>query len=144
MTQMAKLFRALADANRLRIVNILSERSICVCDLQSVLDLSQPFISRHLAYLRRVGLVKDRREGPRVCYSLAPNSPVIHALRAFLRDALSTSETFRFDLETLNNLEMSGRLKSLGVRILSGPADGAAAPVIDEVDTAEDAEERAA
>src|SRR3990172_11148564 len=53
MTDFAKLFRALADPNRLRILNILSHQAMCVCDLQAVLGLSQPFISRHLAYLRR-------------------------------------------------------------------------------------------
>lgn len=143
MTQMVRLFRALADSNRLRIVNILSERSICVCDLQSVLDLSQPFISRHLAYLRRVGLVRDRREGPRVCYSLAPDSPAIQALRAFLREVLPASETFQADLEVLNNLETSGRLRSLGLRIVTGPPDSAA-PASDEMEGAEDADACAA
>jgi len=143
MTQMAKLFRALADPNRLRIVNILSERGVCVCDLQSVLDLPQPFISRHLAYLRRVGLVRDRREGPRVCYSMASDSPATQALRAFLRDVLPSSETFQADLKVLSNLESSGRLKSLGLRIVAGPTDRAA-PASDEVEGAEDADARAA
>ncbi|HUU12147.1 MAG TPA: metalloregulator ArsR/SmtB family transcription factor [Terriglobia bacterium] len=140
---MAKLFRALADANRLRIVNILSERSSCVCDLQSVLGLSQPFISRHLAYLRRVGLVKDQREGPRVCYSLAPDSPAIQALRAFLREVLPSSETFRADLELLNTLESSGRLKSLGLQIVTSPTDSAS-PASDEGQGEENGDARAA
>lgn len=143
MTQMAKLFRALADANRLRIVNILSERSICVCDLQSVLGLSQPFISRHLAYLRRVGLVRDRREGTRVCYSLAPDLPAIQALRAFLREVLPTSETFQADLELLNTLESSGRLKSLGLHIVTSPTESASS-ASDAGQGEEDADARAA
>ena len=143
MTQMAKLFRALADANRLRIVNLLSERSICVCDLQSVLGLSQPFISRHLAYLRRVGLVRDRREGTRVCYSLAPDLPAIQALRAFLREVLLTSETFQADLRLLNTLESLGRLKSLGLRIVSSAADSTS-PVSNEGQGKKDADARAA
>jgi len=143
MTQMAKLFRALADANRLRIVNILSERSSCVCDLQSVLGLSQPFISRHLAYLRRVGLVKDQREGPRVCYSLAPDSPAIEALRAFLREVLPSSETFQADLKLLSSLESSGRLKSLGLQIVTSPTDSAS-PASDEGQGEENGDARAA
>jgi ArsR family transcriptional regulator len=143
MTQMARLFRALADPNRLRIVNVLSEMSICVCDLQSVLGLSQPFISRHLAYLRRAGLVRDRREGPRVCYSLAPDSPAIQALRAFLRQVLPTSETFQADLRRLGSLENSGKLKSLGLRIVATPAH-TTPPAGDEALGEEDVDTRAA
>jgi len=112
MTQMARCFRALADPNRLRIVNILSYCSICVCDLQSVLGLSQPFISRHLAYLRRVGLVRDQREGPRVCYSLALEGPFAHALQSFLREVLPLSETCQADLEQVAECGRSGRLRS--------------------------------
>jgi ArsR family transcriptional regulator len=143
MTQMARLFRALADPNRLRIVNILSERGICVCDLQSVLGLSQPFISRHLAYLRRVGLVKDKRQGPRVCYSLASDSPMIHAVRAFLRDVLPTSETFQADLKLLDSLERSGKLKSLGLRIVVSPT-GNASPMSSKEEGKEDIDDQAA
>jgi ArsR family transcriptional regulator len=121
MTQMAKLFKALADPNRLRIVNILSQESLCVCDLQSVLGLSQPFISRHLAYLRRVGLVRDRREGPRVCYSLALDSPTGQALRAFLREVLPLSETFQADLQEMARLIRFGQLRSAGLQIHSAP-----------------------
>jgi ArsR family transcriptional regulator, arsenate/arsenite/antimonite-responsive transcriptional repressor len=143
MTQMARLFRALADPNRLRIVNILSEQSICVCDLQSVLGLSQPFISRHLAYLRRAGLVRDRREGPRVCYSLASDSPAIQALRAFLRQVLPTSETFQADLKRLGSLENSGKLKSLGLQIVAAPAH-TTPPAGDEALGEADADTRAA
>ena len=112
MPQMAKLFRALADANRLRIINILSHRDLCVCDLQSVLGLSQPFISRHLAYLRRVGLVRDRRQGPRVCYSLALAGATGEALRALLRVAAQDSLTFQSDLRMLFDQAAAGRLKS--------------------------------
>ncbi len=143
MTQMAKLFRALADPNRLRIVNILSEQSICVCDLQSVLGLSQPFISRHLAYLRRVGLVKDQREGPRVCYSLAPDSPAFQALGAFLREVLPTSEIFLADRKLLNSLEDSGKLKSLGLRMVKSQTHSASA-ASDEGQGEENGDARAA
>jgi len=112
MPQAAKLFKALADENRLRIVNILSQRDVCVCDLQSVLGLSQPFISRHLAYLRRAGLVKDRREGARVCYSLALDDALGHALRALLHVAVQDSLTYQSDLRVLSEHASSRRLRS--------------------------------
>ncbi len=57
------LFRAFADPTRLRILNLLQEGEVCVCDLCAVLDEIQPKISRHLAYLRREGLVDVRQDG---------------------------------------------------------------------------------
>ena len=57
------VFRAFADPTRLRILNLLADREVCVCDLCSVLDEIQPKVSRHLAYLRRAGLVEVRQEG---------------------------------------------------------------------------------
>lgn len=111
MTQLARLFRALADPNRLRILNILSHRPLCVCDMQSVLQLPQPFISRHLAYLRRAGLARDRREGMRVVYSLAHETPVAEPLNQFLREAFSCFPEFRADVERLT-AEATGAVSS--------------------------------
>ena len=85
MPQITNLFRALADPNRFRIVNILSYRSLCVCDLQAAMGLSQPFISRHLAYLRRAGVVQAQREGTRMIYSLSLSKQVGQAVRPLLR-----------------------------------------------------------
>ena len=112
MSHLSRLFKALADPNRLRIVNILSENALCVCDLQSVLNLSQPFVSRHLAYLRNLGVVRDRRDGPRVCYSLALEGQLGLALRSFLGEALPLSPNLRADLDRLDELAKAGSLKS--------------------------------
>ena len=57
------LFRALADSTRLRLLNLIAEREICVCYFVEILNISQPKVSRHLAYLRRAGIVAARREG---------------------------------------------------------------------------------
>ena len=65
-----KLFKGLADATRLRIVNLLLQSELCVCDMQFVLGAPQPNISRHLIYLKNSGLVLDRREGTRTYYRL--------------------------------------------------------------------------
>jgi ArsR family transcriptional regulator len=65
-----KLFKALADETRVRIVALLGPGELCVCELQEVLDLPQPTVSRHLALLRAAGLVQDRREGNWVYYRL--------------------------------------------------------------------------
>ena len=57
------LFKALADRTRLRLLNLMGCGEVCVCFLVEVLGVSQPKISRHLAYLRRAGVVEARREG---------------------------------------------------------------------------------
>jgi ArsR family transcriptional regulator, arsenate/arsenite/antimonite-responsive transcriptional repressor len=66
-----QLFRALADGTRLRLLNLIAEREICVCYFVEILRASQPKISRHLAYLRRAGIATARREGKWMHYRLA-------------------------------------------------------------------------
>lgn len=68
---MVTLFQALADRTRLRLLNLMAGRELCVCYFVEILGESQPKISRHLAYLRRAGLVNARREGKWMHYSLA-------------------------------------------------------------------------
>ena len=67
---MEKLFLALADKTRLRLLNLMREDEICVCYFTEVLGESQPKISRHLAYLRNAGLVSARREGKWMHYQI--------------------------------------------------------------------------
>jgi ArsR family transcriptional regulator len=64
------LFRALADSTRLRLLNLIADREICVCYFVEILNISQPKVSRHLAYLRRAGIVASRREGKWMHYRL--------------------------------------------------------------------------
>ena len=68
--QLAKIFRALSQEARLKIIRLLTGGERCVCELFQALKLSQPKVSRHLAYLRKAGLVKNRREGLWQYYSL--------------------------------------------------------------------------
>lgn len=75
------LFKALADSTRLRILGLLLDSGVCVCDIHESLALPQPKVSRHLAYLRRAGLVEARKDGLWVHYSLARmTDPVMQAL----------------------------------------------------------------
>ncbi|WP_432823537.1 ArsR/SmtB family transcription factor [Trichloromonas sp.] len=71
MKNTARLFKALSDETRLRILALLTEGELCVCDLMAVLELPQSTVSRHLAYLRNSGLVCDRRAGVWMYYRLA-------------------------------------------------------------------------
>ena len=66
-----ELFKAFADKTRLRILNLVAQRERCVCEFQKILRVPQPTISRHLAYLRRSGLLVARRDGKWIHYSLA-------------------------------------------------------------------------
>jgi len=65
-----KFFKALADDTRLRILKLLQIREMCVCEIMVALDLTQPTASHHLGILENVGLVKDRKEGKWVFYSI--------------------------------------------------------------------------
>jgi len=85
------VFRAFADPTRLRILNLLAEREVCVCDLCTVLDEIQPKISRHLAYLRRAGLVEVRQDGKWKHYRVARDAKglerrLINCVKSCLRD----------------------------------------------------------
>jgi ArsR family transcriptional regulator, arsenate/arsenite/antimonite-responsive transcriptional repressor len=80
------LFRALADRTRLRLLTLIADREICVCYFVDILKISQPKISRHLAYLRRAGIVAARRQGRWMHYRLlVPNDMVASAI---LRETL--------------------------------------------------------
>ena len=72
------VYAALADPTRLRILSLLGDGEICVCHLHASLDVPQPTASRHLAYLRKSGLVEARREGIWMHYRLAAqDNPVV-------------------------------------------------------------------
>jgi DNA-binding transcriptional ArsR family regulator len=70
----SRLFKALADTTRLKIMMLLDIREMCVCEIMVALDLTQPTASHHLGILEAVDLVKDRHEGKWVFYSLKDKS----------------------------------------------------------------------
>jgi ArsR family transcriptional regulator len=72
-------FRALSDRTRLRILHLLGGGELCVCHLVDILGVPQPTASRHLAYLRRAGLVMARKEGLWMYYRLTPANNEFHA-----------------------------------------------------------------
>lgn len=67
---LSEIFKALADPTRLKIIYVLSKKSLCVCDIAQLLDMTQSAISHHLRLLRNLRLVKFRKEGKMVIYSL--------------------------------------------------------------------------
>jgi ArsR family transcriptional regulator, arsenate/arsenite/antimonite-responsive transcriptional repressor len=93
------LFKAFADETRLRILNLVAQRERCVCEFQQILRVPQPTISRHLAYLRRSGLLVARREGKWIHYSLAkPKSGVHEALLRCMRSCFCGVDFLKRDL----------------------------------------------
>ncbi|SDF13999.1 ArsR/SmtB family transcription factor [Terriglobus roseus] len=67
---MEQFFQALGDRTRLRLLNLMGEQEVCVCYFVEILDAPQPKISRHLAYLRKAGIVSARREGKWMHYRI--------------------------------------------------------------------------
>ncbi len=102
MKELERIFKGLADANRLRILNLLLHGELCVCDIQRVLASPQPNVSRHLTYLKNSGLVLDRREGFRVYYRLADTCQgEARLLFDFLRQACKSDDALRADTDQL-------------------------------------------
>lgn len=92
------LFKALADGTRLRILGLLLAGEVCVCDIHETLAIPQPKASRHLAYLRKSGLVDVRREGLWMHYRLAESTdPVVRAIITTLSHALTHVDAVKRD-----------------------------------------------
>ena len=105
------IFKALADETRLRILAVLLTREeLCVCDIVDSLQLPQSTISRHLAYLRKTGLVNDRRCGLWMYYSIACEaSGFQQGLIEFLRRYLAELPTSPADRGRLQELGTANR-----------------------------------
>ncbi|HEV8657840.1 MAG TPA: metalloregulator ArsR/SmtB family transcription factor [Thermoanaerobaculia bacterium] len=86
--ELERLFQALGDRTRLRLLNLMQGGEVCVCFFVEVLDEPQPKISRHLAYLRSAGLVTARREGKWMQYSI--KQPKNETAREIFEHALAT------------------------------------------------------
>lgn len=102
LAHMETVFKGLADETRLRIVGLLLAGEVCVCEIHETLKIPQSNASRHLAYLRKMGLVETRKDGLWVHYRLgALADPVLAALIDAVRHALTHMETVRRDAERL-------------------------------------------
>lgn len=108
MSAVEDYFKGLADINRLRIINLLLQGELCGCDIQFVIGSSQSNVSRHLTYLKRSGLVSDRRAGYRVYYRLVNDrTPEFKSLITYLRLAL-TDRVFLTDSRKLKQAIKNG------------------------------------
>jgi ArsR family transcriptional regulator len=109
MKHVEQTFKGLADISRLRILNLLMHGELCVCDIQYVLGSPQPTVSRHLTYLRNSGLVKDRREGPRMYYRLPESAgDVRQQIFGLLRRVFESEASFAEDTRKLKKAIRNG------------------------------------
>lgn len=104
MERIVPLLKGIADESRLRILNLLIGRGeLCVCDIEAILGATQTKVSRHLAYLRRSGMVRVRRSGVWMLYSIAPpTDETKKEALAFLTRILGTNELARKDRKRLD------------------------------------------
>jgi ArsR family transcriptional regulator, arsenate/arsenite/antimonite-responsive transcriptional repressor len=103
------VYGALADATRLRILSLLKDGEVCVCHIHASLGVPQPTASRHLAYLRRAGLVTARRDRVWMHYSLAPLAdPVVASVVSSALHALTHTEVASKDLLRLQRELVAG------------------------------------
>lgn len=109
LVEMERLFLALADKTRLRLLNLMREREICVAHLTEILGESQPKISRHLAYLRQAGVVEARRDGKWIHYRLvSPAEPGAARILAATLAALAGRPDLQNDCAGLAAISASG------------------------------------
>jgi ArsR family transcriptional regulator len=117
--QLEDVFKALADKTRLRILALLGNNEVCVCHLHESLGVPQPAVSRHLAYLRRTGLVAARRDGVWMHYQVSKSlDPVVQNVVSAAVDALGQLPATASDRKQFQ--------RSYGqLYILDSPAGGA-------------------
>ena len=109
MKELEQYFKALGDSNRLRIISLLLHDELCGCDIQYVLENSQPNVSRHLAYLKNSGMVLDRRDGYRIYYRLSDHrEPTKRLLFDFLRQVFGDEEQLQRDTQRLKEAIATG------------------------------------
>jgi ArsR family transcriptional regulator len=96
-----KVFKALSDKNRLRIMKMLEVRPMCVCEITAVLNLASSTVSKHLSLLHEAELIEDRKEGKWVNYSLLSKSqiPFVSEMLKILRSSLKDDSEILADME---------------------------------------------
>ena len=110
MRELTKLFKALSDETRIRILKVLMERECCVCEVMQALNISQSRASRNLGILADAGFVKSRRDGPWIIYSIDEQTVNSHAasLTEMLRSFLVNDEIILQDRERLSHAVRTG------------------------------------
>lgn len=101
MEKLLDVLKALSDETRLRILNLLYEQELCVCDVMETLQISQAKASRHLIYLKNAGLVKDRKHAQWAFYSLTKDER-LKFIDSLVYDNLRSLELYQQDIVKMN------------------------------------------
>jgi len=111
---LVRIHECLCDRTRLRVVHLLLQGPLCVCHMEEVLGEPQAKISRHLAYLRRSGMVETERDGKWIIYRLPRRRPpLLETNLACLQDCAAEEAVFRRDLQKLSKIRaLPGRRAS--------------------------------
>jgi ArsR family transcriptional regulator len=100
--KLVKIYQCLCDETRLRILNLLLQRPLCVCHIQEILDRSQALVSQHLSRMKKDGLVETNRHRNWMIYSLPRKIPQpLEAHLRCLQDCVQTEPIFKRDLQAL-------------------------------------------
>ena len=102
MEKLLDVLKALSDETRLRILNLLYEKELCVCDVMETLQISQAKASRHLIYLKNASLVKDRKHAQWAYYALTRDDRLLF-IDHLVHDNLRNIEPYKKDLENLSD-----------------------------------------
>lgn len=104
---LSTLMKAFGEPTRLKIIKLLSQQELCVCELEYILDMSQPRVSQHLRVLKHAGLIKERKERQRSFYSLDLSiiqSGEIQPMIAFMSAPMEAMEDFQTETERLKKM----------------------------------------
>ena len=106
MKELVKVFKALADKNRLRILKMLQCKKMCVCELSAALGITRPSVSRHLSLMKDAGLVQDERNGQWIDYSLCTDTINEYAsvIQAHLNDWINDDPAVKHDVKKIKTL----------------------------------------
>ncbi len=118
MREITEKFKALSDPNRIRILKMLQKRSMCVCEMQAVLQLATSTVSKHLQILRNAGFIYDIKEQKWVNYYINDKTedPIISSLLSLVHEKVSDTHTVEMDLKLAETLDRN-QLCSLGDKI---------------------------
>lgn len=95
LKKMEKMYKALGDRNRLRIINMLKERTMCVCEITDILKLSQSTVSGHLRILKEAEIVEDKKDGLWIEYSLCKDQELNEKLLALTETFFETDQEMK-------------------------------------------------
>ena len=106
MRELLKVFKVLADKNRLRILKMLQYKKMCVCELSAALAITRPSVSRHLSLMKDAGLVQDERNGQWIDYSLCKETINVYAsvIQSHLNELVNDDPAIKDDVKKIKTL----------------------------------------